>query len=263
MVVKIPFNAFGAETAPIGSVWGLNLCRANRENGELSQWFVTQKTYHDPRRFGAFSFGEPAAGPAIVIESPMLGYGRNVLVVRARNPVQAVEAVVVVTLLDSARKAVKTERKTIVLPAGQSEMPVEFDIPAGFQDDSGRLTAQAICGGRSAGFLMRTASLTRVIEARLPLAQVYTSDEEIAGVAGIRLGQATLKTAALTLKLKGSGVEKSASVAPVPGNHLRFALSPKGLQPGEYSLRLSVAEGRKELGATDLCFAVIKPPFDF
>jgi len=77
--MAIPFDSMGVRPQN-GTIWGMNLCREETPQKELSSWFPTVESFLDPALFGAVVF-EGDTGPAPTAGGPSSavkpGAGKN------------------------------------------------------------------------------------------------------------------------------------------------------------------------------------------
>jgi hypothetical protein len=262
-LLRVPWTAYGLSAPPRGSVWGMNLCRANWQNKELSQWKVTAGGFLEPRLFGAIAIGEPRKDISSDIRFPVVGIGANRLEIHCNNRTAKRNAIVTVNVFDGKGALLSSTKVPTEIPKGESMARIAYTIPAIKGATKLRIAAELSEGKSMLASAIKNTTLPGAIELKLKQREVFKSDPAIKGRLRLHIGVTDLTNAILRISLKGATTQSSIDLAKLGGNVLDFALSTKDLKVGEHTLEVSVIIGNNKIDSATTKLWVADTPFGF
>jgi hypothetical protein len=260
-LLTLPFSSLGLKQPPVGQLWGFNFCHTNWQKKEFTQWLLTPNNFHQPRLFGALSFGDCQPSIKADISLPLVGFGENLLHLTTDNRAEPKEGVCEIRVVEKGGKEVSRVEKKLTLGTGKSAQIVKFSIPPEVAGGRYRVIAELKSGEETLANFVKNLTLKHYFALNMPLTEIYSSDGKVSGTLRLWLGEEELKNASARFVL-GGGDGKFA-VIKVDGNALSFSVNTADMKTGQSRLGVELRNGEKVLSAQNVEFNVVESPFGF
>jgi len=258
--IMIPYSAVELAAAPKpGDVWGINICRNDKDIKETSSIIPVQKSFHDATKLAEIEFGDIPAVYLDRFDFDRITKGRNVLKFKALGSgVEGARVRATVTNLEGRRLSGPTE--TPLIADGITEMP--FTITKSGQSC---LKLELVKGLRTIG----TYELLVIIYEKNLLILVpgqrdfYKGQKSLNLRFDIRLKEEALRLYGIKVYLKkGDDVLGEGTIANIPGLFTAVEMDISHLDVGTYRIEAALVDkSGSTIDMNHTTINVIRGPF--
>jgi len=257
--MAIPYEAAEAKPPAKGDVWGINVCRNDKEASKSSSVIPVADSFHDPTRFAEILFGD---APEVYLDSfrfDRIIKGQNVLQfqalgtglagLRVRGEVSGPDG-----------KAVAEARDAPLALSGFTSFPFTLS-----QAGTSRLWLDVMRGNETLG---RYGFHVMMYEYRLLLlvpggTDFYRGRSHIRLRFDLRLDPPALASCALRVALTAHGnLLREGRIERLPGPYLSTQMDISALTVGDYTIEAALLDrSDKELGTSRVPLRILEDPF--
>lgn len=260
LLIEIPFSSFGLDTMPVGSHWGMNLCRANWEIKEHSQWRETGGKYRNPGKFPVVLIGKKDENLFVNMDCSVIDENNLELVIKSENHEQEKMCQLKNYLTGSddkvfARNGIElkisqnkgTYKQIINLPEGS---PIIFICTTILESD-----------GETLLYSRKRFNLKDTLVFDVPMAEIYTSDKGIAGVFKIKMPEEKISSLKIQFTIKGEDKTWTEMFPELQSSQCQFIIDNSILVPGNYKLEAKLLNGNSILCTGIRGISVYEAPY--
>jgi len=257
--MAIPYDALETKAPSKGDVWGINICRNDKEARESSSVIPVADSFHDPNSFAEIQFGDV---PAVYLDGfsfERIVKGKNVLRFRALGrDVAGVSVRGTLSRLDG--KPLGDARDVPLAASGFTSFPFVLS-----QGGTSLLRLDLVRGNQTLG---RYEFHVMMYEGRLLLlvpggSDFYRGRPHIRLRFDIRLNLQSVASCQLRVALKtGQKVLSEGRIEKLPGAFFSTLMGLSGLNVGEYTIEASLLDrSGRELETSRAPIRIIEDPF--
>jgi len=241
-LIIIPFSSFGFDKIPVGSIFGLNLCRNYWETNELLQWKLTpgELGFHQPDKFGVVKIGDTDLNKLkISFFAPFTGYGKNIVYLNYEKDKKLNKGNVEIAIEDLfSRKKTVLKEETILLKKGKGKIEIPFE-----NKNFGEYIIYYSAIFENISFVdLDFVNIKDVMNVFVENQFLYEK-ENLKGKVKINLGEVSWKETFIKFKLNQMEREEK-----IKGNLLNFEIDNSFIKEGENILSITIYENGNKIG---------------
>jgi hypothetical protein len=241
-LIIIPFSSFGFDKIPVGSIFGLNLCRNYWETNELLQWKLTpgELGFHQPDKFGVVKIGDTDLNKLkISFFSPFIGYGKNIVYLNYEKDKKLNKGNVEIAIEDLfSRKKTVLKEETILLKKGKGKIGIPFE-----NKNFGEYIIYYSAIFENISFVdIDFVNIKDIMNVFVENQFLYEK-ENLKGKVKINLGEVSWKETFIKFKLNQMEREEK-----IKGNLLNFEIDNSFIKEGENILSITIYENGNKIG---------------
>ena len=258
--IAIPYAALETTAPRKGDVWGINVCRDDKEDKSASSVIPVEVSFHNPKKFAEIEFG---GVPGVFLDHfgfDKIVKGENVLRFKALG--SGVKGTKVrATVLGADGKAQGAAREAALVAGGVTEVPF-----AAKESGRSRLRLELLKGGKQVGVYELLAVIYEdSLLVLVPGQRDFYRDETSLNLRiDLRLKAEVLHDYRVKVALKRGGkVLRQGTIEVLPGVFTSTKMDISGLALGTYTIEAALTDkAGKSVDQARATINIIRGPFD-